>query len=264
MNINWPIGTPEERAAANEKIPGYWINSNPFGNWYQIAPRVWNYHDGVDLNLNMPSWNADFHKPIYSIADGVVSYAGLGGGSWGNIVVIEHTDDSGKLFYSRCGHVEKMIVKTGDVLTIGQQIAQVGDANGYFKGVGAHLHFNICITSLLKTKPNHWSGADKNTLLAHYIDPVKFIADQGTTETPPPDPNPVETLYVRASGGLRLRNQPRLTGVQIALLPTGSKVNATETYTADGYTWRKIAAPQGNGWAAQATIDGRTILLSHS
>ena len=57
MKINWPIGTPEERAAANGKLPGQWKNSNPFANWYEISPGVRNYHDGVDLNLNAPSWN---------------------------------------------------------------------------------------------------------------------------------------------------------------------------------------------------------------
>lgn len=261
MKVDWPVGTVEERAAANGKIPGYWINSNPFANWYQIAPGVWNYHDGVDLNLNMPTWNADWHKPIYAMADGIVTFAGIGGGSWGNIIVIEHTDDSGNHFYSRCGHVEKMIVTAGDVLTIGQQIAQVGDANGYYRGVGAHLHFNICVTDMLKKRPNHWSGPDKNTLLANYVDPVKFIADHGTQTSP--GPIPVEILIVKAAAGLRLRSQPHLTAGQVALLPFGLRVNATDTFLSDGYTWRKIEAPQGNGWAAQASSDGKTVLLSH-
>lgn len=266
MKINWPIGTPEERAVSNGKIPGRWVNSNPFANWYQIAPGVWNYHDGVDLNLNIPNWNADWHKPIYAIADGVVTFAGVGGGSWGHIIVIEHTDDNGQKFYSRCGHVENTIVKTGDVLVIGQAIAQVGDADGYYRGVGAHLHFNVCITDLLKNRPNHWSGVDKKVLLANYTDPVKFIAehfDQVPPPPPPPIPQPEsETLYVKAQGGLRLRREPKLSGTQIAVMAYETQVTATETRTADGYIWRHIQSSQGEGWAAQSSADGKTIMLA--
>src|ERR1043166_3198315 len=90
MKIDWPVGLPEERVASNGQIPGHWVNSNPFANWYQIAPGVWNYHDGVDLNLNTPDWNADWHKPVYAMAAGAVTFSGIGGGSWGNIIVIEH------------------------------------------------------------------------------------------------------------------------------------------------------------------------------
>jgi murein DD-endopeptidase MepM/ murein hydrolase activator NlpD len=268
MRINWPIGTSEERALSNGKIPGRWVNSNPFANWYQISPGVWNYHDGVDLNLNSPNWNADWHKSVYAIADGVVTYAGVGGGSWGHIIVIEHTDNNGQKFYSRCGHVEKTIVQTGDALIIGQPIAQVGDADGYYRGVGAHLHFNLCTTDLLKNRPNHWSGIDRKVLLANYADPVKFIAehfDQAPQPSPapqPPPPSSSETLYVRAPSGLRLRHEPKLSSSQIALLLYGTQVTATETQTTDGYIWRRIQSSHGEGWAAQSSVDGKTILLT--
>ncbi len=174
--IDWPMGTAEERLAARGNLPGDWKNSNPFGSWYEISKGVWNWHTGVDLNLNTPTWNADWHKPLYAIADGKVVFAGVGGGSWGHIIVCQHVDPlTGRAFYSRYGHVENTLVKSGDSLTIGQQIAQVGNADGFYGQTGAHLHLDICITDLLSRFPNQWPGINQSQVLSNYVDPVEFI-----------------------------------------------------------------------------------------
>ncbi len=184
MRIRWPIGTDQENAISQWRIPGTWVNSNPFLAWYEIAPDVWNWHDGVDLNNNSPTWNADFHSAIVAPTDGVVTFAGKGGGSWGHIVNIKHYDEAGCMFVTSFGHIESPIVEAGDVVLLGQRIASVGDGDGYYHQSGAHLHFRVSTTDLLLRIPNQWSGTNKAILLANFVDPVTFIKERFLAENP--------------------------------------------------------------------------------
>lgn len=175
--VDWCIGTPEERLASAGNLPGAWSISNPFLNWYKINNQgELNWHTGVDLNLNSPTWNADHHKPIYALASGTIVYAGSGSGSWGTIIVGDGIDPlTGAPFCWRVGHVENPLVETGDPVVVGQPVAQVGDASGFYAPAGAHVHLDICLTNLLRDKPNHWPGANKQQLLLNYTNPVTFI-----------------------------------------------------------------------------------------
>jgi hypothetical protein len=174
--VDWPVGTADERAESAGELPGKWVNSNPFHNWYEIAPKVMNWHDGVDLNLNVPVWNSDWHKPLYAPASGLVYFAGVGGGSWGHIICGLSFDPlTGRPFTWRVGHIEKPIVEAGQYVWCGDQIAQVGNGDGYYGQSGAHCHFNLCTTSLMIDKPNQWCGTSESCVLGNYIDPVEFI-----------------------------------------------------------------------------------------
>ncbi len=186
MIVDWPIGTPEERAAARgQRLPSGWTNNNPFANYYEIAPGVWNYHDGVDLNLNTPTWNADWHRPVYAMADGVVYYAGAGGGSWGQIVCIAHVDPlTSKAYFSRYGHIEAPQVSAGEWVRIGQRIASVGNGDGYYGQSGAHLHWNICATNLMYHNPAQWCGTSRACVLGNYVDPIQFVKERAMVENP--------------------------------------------------------------------------------
>lgn len=175
--VDWPIGTPGEREAARGELPGHWQVTNPFLNPYQIGGQgPIHLHTGVDLNLNTPDWNADWHKPIYAPVSGTIIFAGPGLGSWGTIIVGDGIDPlSGEPFCWRAGHVEHPIVQPGDTVVVGQPIAQVGDGDGYYAPGGAHLHFDISPSDLLRAKPNHWPGVNRQLLLLNYVDPVDFI-----------------------------------------------------------------------------------------
>ena len=205
-----PVGTIAERNSpfptgrvAFGRYPiwvGAWFDVNPFLNWYTLG-----FHTGADLNLPGSS-AADKGKEIYSIGDGNVTYAGRAG-SWGNIVVIQHPDalvtlpdgrSRRQVVYSRYGHVDDRIqVRAGQSVKRGQLITYIGLPANQISGW--HLHFDICYTGLLKSRPAHWPNMD--TILAlrwsnsyqeakgfsgsqtsimkevinNYLDPLRFI-----------------------------------------------------------------------------------------
>src|SRR5713226_6748986 len=101
-----------------------------------------NHHLGDDLN-GIGGENSDLGDPIYAIADGRVLLARDGGPGWGNVIIVLHTymeNGERKYVQSYYGHVESMLVHTGNNLRRGQQIATVGTGGGrYF----AHLHFEM-------------------------------------------------------------------------------------------------------------------------
>jgi hypothetical protein len=101
-----------------------------------------NKHLGDDLN-GIGGENSDLGDPIYAIADGRVLLTRDGGAGWGNIVILLHAyleNGQRKYVQSYYGHVQAMLVRPGEIVKRGQQIATVGTANGrYF----AHLHFEM-------------------------------------------------------------------------------------------------------------------------
>jgi murein DD-endopeptidase MepM/ murein hydrolase activator NlpD len=65
-----------------------------------------------------------------------------------------------------------MVIKVGDRVKRGQQIASVGNAFGVY---AYHLHFDISPTTLLESNPGHWPARNLNNLMANYVDPRQFI-----------------------------------------------------------------------------------------
>jgi len=212
-----PIGTPEERMGGFPsgrvmfgRYPiwiGEWFDFNPFLSWY-----AYGYHTGADLNLPGSS-AADKGKPIYSVAEGQVSYAGKAG-SWGNIIVIEHPDaivtypdghTERQSVFSRYGHVDdQILVRGGDITKRGQNIGFIGLAARATSGW--HLHFDISYSDILKRRPAHWpnvtllrrlrdatsdyggygysslQSAIMREILSHFVDPLRFIQDNHTNK----------------------------------------------------------------------------------
>lgn len=101
-----------------------------------------NHHLGDDLN-GIGGEDSDLGDPIYAVTDGRVLLARKGGPGWGNVIIVLHAyaeNGERKYVQSYYGHLETMLVKVGDEVRRGQQIATVGTADGrYF----AHLHFEM-------------------------------------------------------------------------------------------------------------------------
>ena len=96
------------------------------------------FHYGIDIA-------GAHYTQIISVADGVVEFAGLSGDT--HIVKIRHTDENGKVFYSRYLHLAEILVTEGQPVLAEQVIGtEGGDPNtdiGAGSSTGPHLHFEL-------------------------------------------------------------------------------------------------------------------------
>ena len=99
------------------------------------------FHKGIDFE-------ADIGDPVLSVADGVVSFAGVRSG-YGNVIEIDH----GNGYVTRYAHNSRLLGRVGDLVRSGQQIARAGSTG---RSTGAHVHFEV------------WEGG-------HAVNPRKFL-----------------------------------------------------------------------------------------
>lgn len=100
---------------------GFGVRADPF-NGHQAM------HEGVDIAAPMGS-------PIHAMGDGVISFSGERAG-YGLMVEITH--ESGLV--TRYAHTSAILVKVGDRVKKGQEIALVGSTG---RSTGPHLHFEV-------------------------------------------------------------------------------------------------------------------------
>src|SRR5690606_18071318 len=88
------------------------------------------FHGGVDIG-------APTGTKIFATKSGVVTEAKTGyNGGYGNYITLKHDDGT----MSRYGHASKLLVKTGERVQQGQNIALVGSTG---RSTGPHLHFEV-------------------------------------------------------------------------------------------------------------------------
>lgn len=92
--------------------------------------RYWRKHNGVD-------YGAASGTPVWSIANGVVTFSGWSGG-YGNYVCIKH--DNG--YESRYGHLQKFFVHVGQRVKQRDRIGLVGQTGD---ATGPHLDFQLLV-----------------------------------------------------------------------------------------------------------------------
>lgn len=110
------------------------------------TPRM---HEGLDFT-------AETGTPVYATADGVVEVAGSESDGYGNKVVIRNGFGYETLF----GHNSKVLVRAGQKVKRGQEIALVGSTG---KSTGPHCHYEV------------WKNGVK-------IDPVNYFFNDLTPE----------------------------------------------------------------------------------
>jgi len=146
----------------------------PDGAGYYIAQIYGkNRHMGEDWNARGGS-HLDFGKPVYSAANGVVHWAIENKGSWGNFIRVIHnigTESRPKYIETFYAHMEEMYVKSGDVVSRGEQIGTIGDADGKYN---PHLHFEMKLT--VGSEVGKGYGEDPKK--AKHVPPYPFIVSR--------------------------------------------------------------------------------------
>lgn len=142
--------------AAGSVGPFGWANpsqgciTSHFGSRYHPIYGYWKLHSGTDIGCG------GYNAPIYAAASGTVVYAG-----WysdlGYFIRIDHGDG----IVTGYGHINYggLLVRTGEHVEAGQQIAKVGSTGG---STGPHLHYMVYRSGVL-------------------TDPVPFMRDRGVT-----------------------------------------------------------------------------------
>jgi murein DD-endopeptidase MepM/ murein hydrolase activator NlpD len=102
------------------------------------------FHKGIDFE-------ADVGDPVLSVADGVVSFAGVRSG-YGYVVEVDH----GNGYVTRYAHNSRLTRKVGELIRAGQEIAKAGSTG---RSTGAHVHFEV------------WENG-------RYVNPKKFLSQQ--------------------------------------------------------------------------------------
>jgi murein DD-endopeptidase MepM/ murein hydrolase activator NlpD len=166
--------TGKIEAAANP-FGGLWFDAVGYGKLYDSSSNTKAYHTGADLNL--PAWK-DSGSPVYAAADGEIVFAGKIAGWQGQVVIIKHTLEDGKLIWTRYAHIRD--VPTVGMVRVdvkrGEQIGVIAD----YLPIGAvndHLHFDVAHDDL-GTRPGDWPGMDKQRVLAQYLDPLTWLKDR--------------------------------------------------------------------------------------
>jgi murein DD-endopeptidase MepM/ murein hydrolase activator NlpD len=114
--------------------------------------------------------DTDLGDPVYVIGDGVVVFARDCHQGWGNVIIVRHAYRDGlgtRYADSLYGHLDRILVKRGQGVRRGQQIATIGNAHGLYE---AHLHLEI--------RKNLEIGMSRDKFAqdaSNYYDPSQFI-----------------------------------------------------------------------------------------
>ncbi len=122
------------QANANpEYLPSIWAHAGTINNEFgfrrnPFGGRTYEFHAGMDID-------GERGDIVVAPANGIVTEAGWKGG-YGNMIEIEH----GNGLTTRYGHLSKTQVATGDSISRGQPIANIGSTG---RSTGPHLHYEL-------------------------------------------------------------------------------------------------------------------------
>lgn len=144
-----------EKRLATLMIPSSAPIDGPIGSGFGFRVDPFTGRSALHTGLDFP---ADVGTPIAAAAGGMVIAAEVHP-QYGQMVEIDH----GNGLVTRYGHASKLLVKQGDLVKRGQQIALVGTTG---RSTGPHLHFEVLV-----------DGVQQN--------PTKFLAGQLPTAGKP-------------------------------------------------------------------------------
>ena len=154
-----PIGKPDARGYY--KARGFRAHGHLGEDW-----------DGVG------GGDTDLGDPVYAIGDGVVVFARDCHQGWGNVIIVRHAYREGgsvRNVDSLYGHLNKVLVRRGQTVRRGQQIAEIGNAHGLYD---AHLHLEVRKNIAIGMSRDKFAQDSSN-----YYDPTSFIESHRRLQT---------------------------------------------------------------------------------
>src|SRR6266508_978594 len=121
-----------------------------YGTRFDPYYHVWQLHAGIDIG-------AATGTPVAAAASGRVVQAGMYGG-YGNYICLAHWSVRGQPMTTCYGHLSKIMVTTGQKVTMGQTIGLVGSTGA---ATGPHLHFEVRVGGR-PTDPRLWLDAKRH------------------------------------------------------------------------------------------------------
>lgn len=136
-------------------------------NYYNAQGYGANNHLGDDWN-GKGGGNTDLGDPVYSCANGYITFAQDIGGGWGNVVRVVHVISEKPLVLveSLYAHLNEIKVKEGTPIKRGEQLGTIGTAGGIY---WAHLHLEI------RTEYGLSIGGGYSSITTGYTNPTAFI-----------------------------------------------------------------------------------------
>lgn len=127
-------------------LPEAWKPTGPalpfLDTHYRLTSRFGRRHHPV-LGTTRRHSGFDMAKPfgssVITAAPGTVTYAGWMGG-YGNMIEVRHVRKSGTVYFTRYGHLSKILVHEGQRVRLYQLIGRVGSTG---ISTGPHLHFEV-------------------------------------------------------------------------------------------------------------------------
>lgn len=120
------------------------------------SPRM---HQGIDLSMSVG-------EPVFATGAGKVVEVGYNFFGYGNEVVVDH----GFGYKTRYAHLSRILVKTGDVVERGDEIAKVGNSG---RSKGPHLHYEVMYRNNRVNPLNYYNPDLKGEAFAAMIKPSK-------------------------------------------------------------------------------------------
>ena len=102
--------------------------------WGENVPYYLKY--GIKTGHNGIDFGADTGEPVYAVASGKVTYAGMDNSGYGNHIIMYN----GSGFQTLYAHLSRMAVHEGQQIAAGSLIGYVGNTGD---SSGPHLHFEI-------------------------------------------------------------------------------------------------------------------------
>jgi murein DD-endopeptidase MepM/ murein hydrolase activator NlpD len=118
-------------------IPNMWVHVGKINNEFAFrrnpfGGRSYEFHPGLDID-------GEKGDVVMAPGNGTVLKAGWTGG-YGNMLEIDH----GNGITTRYGHLSKIGVQVGDVITRGEEVALIGSTG---RSTGPHLHFEVRVNN---------------------------------------------------------------------------------------------------------------------